>query len=125
MRTCLLAAVVLLLSVNANAAQDEPPFSGQMLRSWCSEYEATEMRTPNGSYCVGFVGGFSVGWRLAANHLKAPLPQRYFCVPFEVSPDQEVRVLMKYIREHPERLHESAFLLMGAAFLEAFPCPAK
>jgi hypothetical protein len=46
-----------------------------------------------------------------------------FCTPESgITNDQAARVVVKYLREHPERLHEKESLLAMAAFAEAFPC---
>ncbi len=44
------------------------------------------------------------------------------CIPNEVAPTQMARVLVKWLRNHPERLHESISILAGDAFQSAFPC---
>ena len=44
------------------------------------------------------------------------------CIPDKVPVLQLARVLVKWLREHPERLHESKVLLTLAALKEAFPC---
>ena len=43
------------------------------------------------------------------------------CLP-TVSNDQMARVIVKYLRAHPENLHWKAGQLTMLAFLEAFPC---
>jgi len=46
------------------------------------------------------------------------------CIPDKVSQPQLARVLVKWLRDHPERLHESVSILSGDAFKSAFPCQA-
>jgi hypothetical protein len=44
------------------------------------------------------------------------------CIPDQVPILQLARVLVKWLREHPERLHESKRILTVAALKDAFPC---
>jgi len=57
-------------------------------------------------------------------------PQLHVCFPvtgdtFDVSPNHGVRILVKYLKGHPERLHEDPTLLTVDAFRDAFPCPEE
>jgi len=49
-------------------------------------------------------------------------PARYFCFPHGVTPDQAVRVVVKWLGDHPARLHEDAIKLIVDALKENFPC---
>ena len=49
-------------------------------------------------------------------------PARYFCFPHGVNPDQAVRVVVKWLGDHPARLHEDAIKLVVDALKENFPC---
>jgi Rap1a immunity proteins len=49
-------------------------------------------------------------------------PARYFCFPHGVTPDQAVRVVVKWLGDHPARLHEDAIKLVLDALKENFPC---
>lgn len=44
------------------------------------------------------------------------------CIPDNASTLQLARVLVKWLREHPEKLHELKGTLTKAAFIDAFPC---
>jgi hypothetical protein len=46
------------------------------------------------------------------------------CIPKEVGLPQMGRVLVKWLRDHPERLHEPTSILSVDAFHSAFPCAA-
>lgn len=46
-----------------------------------------------------------------------------YCSPKGVTTGQLVKVVIKWLNEHPEALHNTAASLVQAAFLEAFPCP--
>lgn len=49
---------------------------------------------------------------------------RFACIPDAVPILQMGRVLVKWLRDHPERLHEPKNGLVRDALKEAFPCPA-
>ena len=44
------------------------------------------------------------------------------CIPQGVTRRQIVRILMQWLNEHPERLHEFMYHLYGMILLETFPC---
>ena len=44
------------------------------------------------------------------------------CVPEAVAVEQATRVVIRYLEEHPERLHESDVSLLIRALQDAFPC---
>jgi len=45
------------------------------------------------------------------------------CLPEQgIKNGQAVRIVVKYLREHPERLHEPAVHLLSWAISDAFPC---
>ena len=45
-----------------------------------------------------------------------------FCAPLGMTVDQEVAVVVKYLRDHPETWHYSAPSEVGVALKKAFPC---
>ena len=49
-----------------------------------------------------------------------------FCLPDSGIPViQAVRVVVKYLKEHPEQLHEDGMGLTVAALIDSFPCRRK
>ena len=69
--------------------------------------------------CMGMVRGI-----IGTNHEYAVKTKTaFFCLPIEgIKYTQAVRVVVKYLKEHPEKLHESAASLAIASLTEAFPC---
>jgi hypothetical protein len=47
------------------------------------------------------------------------------CIPIGVSTGQGARVVIKYLRDHPEQLHEDGPILTFNALIAAFPCTKK
>jgi len=91
--------------------------SGADLLAQCAAFEAYESgRSFNldaFGFCLGYVSGAFDGLGVAG-----------VCTPNKVSNGQMVRVVLKYLREHPEELHRDKLLLVSAAYLKAWPCAA-
>ncbi len=69
--------------------------------------------------CLGFIEGF-----LGANAI-SPIQsngQQILCLPEEVSGVQVARILVKWLKENPEVLHQDAVMLFAMSLAEAFPC---
>lgn len=45
-----------------------------------------------------------------------------FCEPDIYSDSQLKKIVIKYLNDHPEKLHKAAGSLVQAALYEAFPC---
>ena len=50
---------------------------------------------------------------------------RLYCAPKEVTVGQLVLVIVKFLRDHPERLHQGRAALTMEALTTAFPCPKE
>jgi hypothetical protein len=77
-----------------------------------------------GAHCGGYLLGFYEGYgaKAAADKVLGGTPNREVCFPDNLPTDQMVRVVVKYLREHPERLNQAPGLLVVGAFYGAFPC---
>jgi hypothetical protein len=64
-------------------------------------------------FCVGYI--FGVDDATGRDH----------CRPEGTTLIQNVRVVVKYLNDHPEKLHEKASTLILQAFRDAFPCKQK
>ena len=70
-------------------------------------------------YCLGFVASVVdthstfVGWGKL---------EKYFCLPESVTQGQLPRIVYKFLKEHPEDLHQVASGLIVRALYNAFPC---
>lgn len=71
-------------------------------------------------WCIGYVSGFldslSVSVSTTGGRQNVCLPQR------GISNDQAVRILVKYLRENPQTLHQSGRMSLYIALARAFPC---
>jgi Rap1a immunity proteins len=69
-------------------------------------------------WCGGYLNGLVEGYALAIPYGE-PLP---FCLPSDGTPEQLMRVVVKYLRENPETLHHWRQLVALRALQHAFPC---
>ena len=88
----------------------------------------TDAELVNGVGCMSFLRGLdegvSVGIQFAdvSTKQQSPLP---WCTPDNVTPVQAGRILVKYIRTHPETSNQRTSLLALYAYGDAFPCEPK
>lgn len=81
-----------------------------------------------GAVCFGYILGFD-DMHFLASMVKAGSPYNYqdveknylYCT-LNISFDQKIRVIAKYLREHPDELDKPAFALLYVIFKEKFPC---
>lgn len=130
MKRCTLLMVVTLFALDLSALAEK---TGNDLLASCQA--AVRVADNNGGPAAGqFDAGWCIGWvsgALALTQLhnewttftqqKSTLVQ--FCVlDAGVSAIQAVRILVKYLKEHPEQLHEDGMGLTVAALKGSFPC---
>jgi hypothetical protein len=73
-------------------------------------------------YVSGFLDGVSFGTAFAEDKAGRKLPSP-FCFPDAIDTGQIMRIVLKYIREHPEEAHERTAVLLVRALRQAYPCP--
>ena len=111
-----LLMIVLLFSSNQAAAGF---FSGSELLERCEARLSETGNTARGNTCFGFVVGISDSHDNFTMWGKmSPL----WCSPDNVGTDQLIRIVTKYLQEHPESLHLEASSLVSNALNFAFPC---
>jgi hypothetical protein len=77
----------------------------------------------NTAVCRAFIDGVNAAnleWWDAIPRVPATAPN--YCFPPGVSNAQSIRIVIKYLRDHPEKLHFKAPSLINAAWKEALPC---
>jgi hypothetical protein len=72
--------------------------------------------------CLGYVVGIDDGWRIAYDMQSQSQP---YCAPDGVTNGQLMRVLIKFIKDHPEKAHFQTRVLEVESFMDAFPCKAQ
>ena len=113
MRTVLLvAALVVLVLVSASA---------QAIDSWADGNELKKMCHSEANFDQGVCGGFAIA--VAGIVDNYPVAGYRTCIPSGVLAGQLNNIMVKFLDDHPERLHYAATSLAVEAFVEAFPCP--
>ena len=70
--------------------------------------------------CVGYLQGMLDGVQLVFGLTPE---SKFFCPPVSgMSADQQLRIVIKYLENNPETLHQSARVLVLSAYTQAFPC---
>jgi hypothetical protein len=135
----LLGALFVLCFVPCARAQviGNGQFSGNELVHACEVAIPTQIEDKDwieAFYCLGYLSGAraAIGFERDINYAESVVrpkqtgpPVFRICIPEEATQDQLAKVVVKYLNDHPERLHEDAFLLVFAAYSDAFPCPKK
>ncbi len=91
--------------------------TGSLLLEACENgaAEQVETWTMDLGFCVGRIGGAVDGLHLFdRNHV--------FCLPKGVETKQQQRVVIQYLQENPQELHNWDISLIINAMAEAFPC---
>jgi hypothetical protein len=75
--------------------------------------------------CFGYVNGVIDGAEITTEFFLeyAKKDAHAFCADPKVTYGQKYRIVLKYIKAHPEKSHQQTRLLVIQAMLDAFPCP--
>ena len=103
-------AVMMLLSAQSQAGAY---YDGSKLLQLCESDSAGECGA-----CVGYIVGIVDSHDTMVKVTEVPM----FCQPENATAGQLVKVVTKYLNEHPEDLHYSASSEVYGALMEAFPC---
>jgi len=74
------------------------------------------------AFCLGLLQGLLHMNQLYEHHLKGAA---LFCSPTGTTTGQAARIVVKYLRDHPEELHKRNSVLAFIALRNAFPCTNK
>ena len=110
MKPLITAALIALINVSTYPAM-AGHVTGIELLGYCESQDLAEW-----GFCSGFIWGVADGHQLTSDESTS------FCSPEGATSDQMGRVVVKYLRDHPEKLHEHAVLLVAIALIEAWPC---
>jgi hypothetical protein len=108
----LLALFIALASGHSASAQIYR--SGSDLLEGCRDLVANRETAP-GVYCLATV----IATRNLAQYLMESMRS---CPPTETTNGQVVRLVTKYMEDHPERLHEPHQAVILLALRETYPC---
>jgi hypothetical protein len=118
-RLCLALAVAFSLAFPA-ASQDWSYGNG--FYASCSEVVAPTGAKPNwpGIACLGYVKGLHdmAGFMWSSGRIRPEV-----CPPSGVSMSQYYDILLKYLKDNPDKRHEPTAALLWEAASASFPCP--
>lgn len=127
-RISILVAVVLALGVSANA-QNWIIKTGNDLLAVCEHTDVTptsQIRAIDYSVCTGWVQGFIAGHE---NGMLVATNFAYEKIEYADSngftQGQAMRIVTKYLRDHPEETHRPAGALAYAALRQRLPQPKR
>lgn len=94
---------------------------------WCAGYlQATQERIGNWRMLAAMqVYAYQSKGEPAPSHMWADEDFTKTCIPEEAPIAQLARVIVKWLRDHPEKLHEPKSMLVMEALQEDFPCSAQ
>jgi hypothetical protein len=110
--------VILLGAASCGVIQAQR--SGNELRDPCAA-AANREKSIEAGQCIGFLNGFQ---QMAAM-LEPVAGVKLACLPDGSTPTQLAKVVVRYLDQHPEKLHLPAAQLVYDATAEAFPCPTQ
>lgn len=123
LRTLFLIVAILPFSSPASAAT-----TGQTLLERCgalvavldsSDQQHTSKSERDTIWCYGYIFGFMDAHEVT---ITATQSERLYCLPSRLDGNQIARVVVKFLRANPEKLHLQAGVLTGVGLAQAFPC---
>jgi hypothetical protein len=82
-----------------------------------------EGETFDAGYCLGFVDATAHELDgMATEIAKMQNTPKTVCFPDQATSAQFVRVIVKYLEDHPADLHKRSWTLANLALIQAFPC---
>ena len=96
----------------------------QVIRSVDGE-SLDDLQSMDAMYCLGYISGFLNSHLLVTSIAKI---RTLFCTPKAGIPlrglqgGQGARIIVKWLNDHPEKLHLEKDILTLAALINAFPC---
>ena len=125
MRSTLLAlAFVLFVFVgNTNAEEQDGSYFLRACGAAVKETDGTKLSEEESVlafYCISYVAGFLDAMSVTVSTTNGT---KIVCTPERgIVNDQAVRIFVKYLRENPEKLHQSGRISLYIALAKAFPC---
>ena len=125
------ALLLVTFGIVLSPTHSQGQFTGIDLQHECqSAVEAmkTKQVTFQAAHCIGFVTGVAYTmsmWEQTNKDTHQSLQSVPACIPEAASPEEYVKVVLHYMDEHPNQLHNSEGLLVFFALHDAYPCKAK
>lgn len=129
---CCLAAALDILITSHCAFASTAQMDGNDLLHKCHYFFAddgsmptTNMERIDMGFCAGYLSGVTDRERMWQGVEGRSSKGSHYCMPDEVNNGQVLRILKKWLDDHPNRLHERADLIIHIALRDAFPCGSK
>lgn len=113
-----LLATILLSPLSFNASAKETGIELLETIKFFNDADTNKTETPTTfKHALKYMNysGYAIGLTVGDN-------DRTICPPEGITQKQNMLVIEKYLKEHPEELHEPAQLLIDIALMDAFPC---
>src|ERR1043166_8216677 len=114
-RSCpiFILAFICVFLAHANAEQPHLATNGNSFLLVCNDAvdkpaSTNPVEAFHTGMCIGFITGLDEGLTLITAVRNEPLP---YCQPSEVTTAQLLRIVLKYIKDHPEIAHQRTELL--------------
>ena len=121
MRARIAAAVALVTVLSAIAAPASAETGSEMLKN-CAEF-LKENNQIDGYFSSGVCAGFVSGVTNTLAIVRHASPETvHTCIPDGFTIGQGIRILQKYLTDHPKDLHLPATILALKAYRDAYPC---
>ena len=129
MKALLSAVLVCTLTGTLHAAVDTPGESGNAFLRMCSVIDKddagkTGREKMQEVACVGYINGVGDGVEASITfaQVQNSSVRKPYCLPSDAENGQLVRIVLKYVKGHPELAHMPTAGLVMLALQEAFPC---
>ena len=107
--------ILIILLTFAVVPTNATALTGNKLLKFCEEGMKTPPDYQQSAYCNGYITG-------AVDGMFYLDTQKRLCPPKEATREQVTRIVVKYLKENPQRLHEDYTPIIFSAITEAFPC---
>ena len=104
-----------------------PDWTGNKLITYCTQgvkflndEDLSDVGAMQASACMGYVTAL-----FQKNNFDTDVYQlrQDYCIPDHVTRAQTLRVILKYLNDHPEELHAPAYVVARNSLVVSFPCP--
>lgn len=123
MRARIAAPIALAMALGSGSAMAVGGDGNQLITQCAIAVKAGEGAPVDRYYDVGYCLGLTQGVRQTMQYQNDELPAKYrTCFPEGITNGQGVRIVLKYLQDHPAELQDHAIFLVHRAYKEAYPC---
>ena len=118
------SSFALLVVASVSVAADSVT-SSILLRSCEAALGDDEDARGLGMFCLGYVGGLADTYAVVQGVVPEEHRKELMCIPSTVDVEEMVRVIVKYLKDHPKLETEPARVTAAVALSKAYPCSTK